>query len=86
MTTYPSTQMSERRAEWIWRQRPERPPGMAAIFGPPRSVADERNRFVYFRKSFELAEAVSSLTLHISADGRYQLFVNGTFVGVNLDQ
>ena len=81
MTTYPSTKMSERRAEWIWRQRPERPPGMAAIFGPPRSVADERNRFVYFRKSFDLAEPASSLPLHISADGRYQLLVNGTFVG-----
>ncbi|MFN8487555.1 MAG: family 78 glycoside hydrolase catalytic domain [Caldilineaceae bacterium] len=81
MTAYPVIKMPTRRAEWIWRQRPAPPPGMAAIFGPPRSVADEQNRFVYFRKTFSLNGQAQSAPLHISADGRYQLFVNGRFIG-----
>ncbi|MEZ4737751.1 MAG: hypothetical protein R3E79_62545, partial [Caldilineaceae bacterium] len=81
MIAYPTTKMASRRAEWIWRQRPAPPTGMAARFGPPRSVADEMNRFVYFRKSFTVGEISNTAPLHISADGRYQLFVNGAFLG-----
>lgn len=81
MIAYPVTKMATRRAEWIWRQRPAPPTGMAARFGPPRSVADEANRFVYFRKVFTVAELPPVALVHISADGRYQLFVNGHFVG-----
>lgn len=81
MTAYPTTPMIRRRAEWIWRQRPAPMSGPALLFGPPRSFADDENRFVYFRKTFTLADAPQQATLHISADGRYQLFVNGAFVG-----
>ena len=80
-TLYPAIKMPVRRAEWIWRQRPAPPPGMAAIFGAARSTAEEANRFVYFRKGFDLPTPPQSALLHISADGRYQLFVNGVFVG-----
>ncbi|MEZ4684086.1 MAG: alpha-L-rhamnosidase N-terminal domain-containing protein [Caldilineaceae bacterium] len=81
MTGFPSSPMLTRRAEWIWRQRPAPPTGMAARFGPPRAVAEEANRFVYFRKTFTLEALLESTPLYISADGRYQLFVNGIFLG-----
>ncbi|MCA9925104.1 MAG: family 78 glycoside hydrolase catalytic domain [Anaerolineales bacterium] len=67
-----------RRAEWIWRQR-----GLApAPFGTanPR-LAAEANRYIYFRRSFTIAAGVAAAQVSVSADGRYQLFVNGRFVG-----
>lgn len=82
MSAYPMTAMYTRRAEWIWRQRPALvASGLAATFGPGRSPAEERNRFVYFRKTFDLPAPADKATVHISADGRYQLYVNDQFVG-----
>ncbi len=81
MHAYSSSKMAVRHAEWIWRQRPVPPPGMAGVFAQVRPFAQERNRFVYFRRSFECSAASTSAPLYISADGRYQLFVNGTFLG-----
>ena len=82
MTTYPTPVMATRRAEWIWRQRPPLAArGLAATFGAGRSPVEERNRFVYFRKGFDLTAKADKAMIHISADGRYQLFVNGHFVG-----
>lgn len=82
MPAYPAIAMSSRRAEWIWRQRPPlEARGLAATFGPGRSPAEEQNRFVYFRKRFDLLADPEKAVLHISADGRYQLFVNGAFIG-----
>ncbi len=75
------TPMKERRAEWIWRRRPEPPGGLVELLTERRPFAEEQNRFVYFRKRFELPAAPSEATIHISADGRYQLFVNGQLVG-----
>lgn len=67
-----------RRAEWIWRPR-----GLSAIeFGDGFSrTADEANRYVYFRHTFDLAGSVDMATIFVSADGRYRLFVNGMHVG-----
>ena len=73
--------MTVRRAEWIWRQRASAPPGFPCMFANARPFEQERNRFVYFRKTFALAAAPDAATLHISADGRYQLFVNGVLIG-----
>ncbi len=82
MTTYSTIQMSSRRAEWIWRERPTLTDvGLALTFGPGRSAKEDQNRFVYFRKTFDLASKVAKAIIHISADGRYQLFVNGQFIG-----
>src|SRR5688572_10039817 len=81
MIPYPSPKMAARRAEWIWRQRPEAPPGMRGVFANLRPFEQESNRFVYFRRVFELSSAPQNALLHISADGRYQLFVNGAFIG-----
>ena len=80
-TPFPVTPMAVRRAEWVWRQRPSAPPGIAGVFANVRPFEQERNRFVYFRKTFELASTPDAATLHISADGRYQLFVNGILIG-----
>lgn len=76
----------KRRAEWVWRQR--------ELFGlntrmqrediqarMRTSFSDEANRFVYLRKTFELTGDVAKATVDVSADGRYQLFVNGKWVG-----
>ena len=52
-------------ASWIW----------------DRPLQVERNVYSYFRKEFSLSASPASATGWISADSRYQLFVNGTFVG-----
>lgn len=68
----------ERRAEWVWRQR-----GLTAVpFGTanPR-IAEEANRYVYFRCEVVLDGPVDEAIVQVSADGRYQLFVNGERVG-----
>jgi len=60
-----------------------RPAGRA---GDPRFVwhphgADGRNVFVIFERSFELAEVSAAFAIHLFADTRYRLRVNGEFVG-----
>lgn len=67
-----------RRAEWIWRWR-----GLhkLAFMGSEPPFAEERNRYLYFRKSIDLAAPVKRAPIFVSADGRYQLFVNGQRVG-----
>ena len=35
----------------------------------------------HFRKTFDLGQKPSSFIIHVSADNRYQLFINGTNVG-----
>lgn len=67
-----------RRAEWIWRERPLRPPGFSDA---PPPAAEEANRWVYFRKLFVLDAAPRAAAVHVSADGRYRLFVNGRAIG-----
>ena len=68
----------KQRAEWIWRQR-----GLANLaFSKEKPfVEEEKNRYVYFRKTFVFTKKVKKCLVHVSADGRYQLFVNGNFVG-----
>lgn len=68
----------QRRAEWIWRQR-----GLTqAPFGTANPLlAEEANRYIYFRRSFTIDSALAAAHVHVSADGRYQLFINGRFVG-----
>lgn len=45
----------------------------------PEGDARDKNAYCYFRKTFRLIGAEPA-QLHISADSRYELFVNGTFV------
>ncbi len=52
-------------ARWIWGQGDGR----------------DRNAYRYFRTEFDLAGAAPRLHLYVSADTRYQLFVNGEFAG-----
>lgn len=71
------TQPFERRAEWVWRRR-----GLGEVpfsAASPR-LAEESNRYVYFRRAFDVTGAATA-SAHVSADGRYQLFVNGQRVG-----
>ncbi len=65
----------ERRADFIWRPRDLQ--AVTFSTAAPR-LPEEANRFVYLRRSFELAAVPSSADVHATADGRYQLFVNGT--------
>lgn len=66
------------RAEWIWRHR-----GLSKLpfAGGPPNYDEEANRFVMFRKTVDVAGEVSAAPVHVSADGRYQLFVNGRMIG-----
>lgn len=68
----------DRRADFIWR---ERALGQESFWSAPLRTPDEANRFVMLRKSFELAEPVNQALVWATADGRYQLFVNGVRVG-----
>jgi len=52
-------------ADWIW----DRPP------------VPERNAYTYFRKEFTLSGPATGASASITADSRYQLFVNGRFIG-----
>lgn len=56
------------KAHWIWDTQEENVPG-------------ERNKVVQFRRTFHLPEKLSSVLLHISADSRYLLFINGKRLG-----
>src|SRR5262249_35853389 len=40
-----------------------------------------RNLFVYFRKSFVLADSAVEASARITADSRYKLYVNGHYIG-----
>jgi len=51
--------------KWIWTE------------GDP----SPRNAYVYFRKVLELAEVPREVRVQLTADSRYQLWLNGTFVG-----
>src|SRR5688572_16273062 len=51
--------------QWIWTE------GEAA----------PRNSYTYFRKSFNLEREPKEGKLHLTADSRYQLWVNGAFAG-----
>jgi len=53
------------RAQWIWCVGEEVP----------------QNFYLYCRKAFRLKEKPASATIHVTADSRYKLYVNGTFVG-----
>ena len=53
------------KAKWIWDSSGEHP----------------RNHWVCFRKVFDLKEQWEAVTLHITADSRYFLYINGEKVG-----
>jgi alpha-L-rhamnosidase len=67
-------------AAWIWRERSRLPFRTGGTFARP-DFEQDRNLYVYFRRTFDLAAAPSKAEAHVSADGRYRLFVNGTHVG-----
>ena len=53
------------RAEWIWCQ----------------GEAQAKNFYLYCRRTFQVEDKPDRAVLHVTADSRYQLFVNGQFVG-----
>jgi alpha-L-rhamnosidase len=73
-------QSLQRKAERIWWERPGLPIRGDGPWGRPHFEQD-RNLYVYFRRTFDLAAAPREALAHVSADGRYRLFVNGAYVG-----
>lgn len=67
-----------RRAEWIWRRRDRL--GDRSI-KPEARQAEEGNLYVYFRRVVTVDSEVRRAVVDVSADGRYQLRVNGYLVG-----
>jgi alpha-L-rhamnosidase len=55
----------DRQARWIWLSKGAR----------------EENQLACFRKTFDIASVPSSAKLNITADARYEVYVNGQFVG-----
>jgi hypothetical protein len=70
--------VANRKAEWIWRRKPRSFAGLPFI---TPDYAQDRNLHVHFRRLVHLPDAPTSATAHVSADGRYQLYVNGARVG-----
>jgi hypothetical protein len=52
-------------AKWIWLERPQR----------------EKNSYACFRQTIDLPATAKSGIVRITADSRYELYVNGAFVG-----
>ncbi|WP_299536031.1 trehalase family glycosidase [Ulvibacterium sp.] len=46
-----------------------------------RAEGGERNEYVYFRREFTLNETPKKSDLHLYADSRYALYVNGNYIG-----
>jgi hypothetical protein len=66
-----------RRAEFIWRPRQLSSVSFGAA---PQRLPDEAQRFMYFRRGFVLRAVPAQAPVLATADGRYQLFVNGVRV------
>ncbi|OUS78515.1 hypothetical protein B1748_00090 [Paenibacillus sp. MY03] len=61
----------EWKAQWIWSESED------------VRERSEEHEIVYFRRCFEVAEpAASRLVVHVSADSRYRLYLNGQSVSV----
>ena len=70
------------RPPFIWTPRQEiNPRGSRAVYlgEPPRD--DGKNRWFFFRRTFDLADKPERSEIAITVDGRYRLFVNGDYVG-----
>ncbi|MCX7176521.1 MAG: family 78 glycoside hydrolase catalytic domain [Proteobacteria bacterium] len=67
-----------RRAEFIWRPRGL---GREGFWTAPPRLPGETNRFVMFRRRFDVSGPVESAPVVVTADGRYQLFINGVLIG-----
>ena len=63
------------RAAWIWSAE-----GTHAV-PPPDQASPSHYQVRYFRRGFELGAAGAEGTVHVSADSRYVLYLNGEFVG-----
>ncbi|HVL81451.1 MAG TPA: family 78 glycoside hydrolase catalytic domain [Actinomycetota bacterium] len=63
------------RARWIWWEEHDL---LRAVFA---ASPLRRDGFGYLRTTFELRSAPARATCRITADGRYQLWVNGTRIG-----
>jgi alpha-L-rhamnosidase len=73
MISEPKTQFARRRrwrARWIWSD----------------AEGHEQNVYYYFRKVVDLQAEPTGHRIFISADTRYQLFINGRFVGRGVPQ
>ena len=73
-----------RRAQWVRCPREHGGPAaiIDAIFSARRpDTSADLNAFWYFRRTFDLPSPPREAVSCVSADARYQLYVNGAFVG-----
>jgi len=54
----------------------------AAWIGPQVSRGEGDHGVYHFRRSFDLASKPSSFIIHVTADNRYRLFINGKAIGL----
>src|SRR5438067_2141572 len=59
------SKLFSRDARWIWLPKAQR----------------EYNSYACFRKTFSVRDQVTSARLRITADARYEVYVNGTWLG-----
>lgn len=61
------------RGQWIWDRAPEEAFWWRSTAGEARSI--------YLRRTVEVAEVPVSLPVRVTCDSRYELYLNGAFVG-----
>lgn len=68
------------RAQWVWMEskEPGRQSVTAGVASGTAGVGGQGNELVYFRRSFQLGSTAGmQLSLDVSADSRYRLYMNG---------
>lgn len=73
--------MKDLKAKWIWRRGIK--PNVDVLMGKGGSDPihpEDKNTFMFFRKTFQLSSKPRKALVRVSADSRYRLFVNGEFI------
>jgi len=73
-----------RRARFIWtpdQKIDEEEVFRVLVRDGPKDRRDGLNRWVFFRREIDLGAAPDAATIRITADSRYQLFINGERIG-----
>jgi alpha-L-rhamnosidase len=70
------------RAPFIWiASQPINQHGFLRSFGAAAPRHDGQNRWLLFRREVQMDAPPASFPIRLTVDGRYTLYVNGTFVG-----
>ena len=70
----------KRRAEWVWIKGSVKEQKYL-LHQDSRDISPSQNLYVYFRRGLTLVGSFHASPIFISADGRYELYINGKYAG-----